>query len=143
MCNFGTDDKNTQVQIELLGVSYYFTRKGVQTSYDVQIPGSESTITNPLPLIQNAFDALQASDNQHAYHFLNEVRKLMAGAHNKERQLVVMLNLKDVLPGLTDRYRRELTQLETSQGTTVSESQKNKLKEKYQNTLNIFIDYLN
>lgn len=131
-----------QHKVELLGMSYYFTRKGIQTSYDVEIPDSGSTITNPLPFIQNVFGALQASDDQHAYSTLNELRKLMAGAHNRERQLIVMLALGEVLPKLTESYRSELAELQSEHGKSSYDFHKKRLEEKHRGNLDTFIDYV-
>ncbi len=135
--------KMEENKVKLIGMSHYFARKTIQTSYDVELPESRDGITNPLPFLSYTFGSLRPSDDSNAYQFLNGLRQLMAGPHNKPRQRMVMLAINDVLPSITSEYEKELSKIQGKKGSELYNTQKGRLDSGYQRILGSFIIYLN
>lgn len=129
--------KMKEEEVRLVGMSHYFSRKCIQTSYDVRNP----EITDPSPYLQHTFRATLPSNNVHAYHFLNGLRQLLAGSLNKEKQLKVMAAVQDILPEWTLRYKVESSKLQGKNGSTLHTSQKERLDEKFRQILSDFVSY--
>ena len=131
--------KMPEQDVNLLGMAYYFARKGIQTSYDIKMPDSTQDYTNPLPLIKNTFAAVKPFDNNYAYTFLNSIRQLMAGKHNEERQRHVMVALMEVLPDIVQQYNDSAGNLPSGKSHTPLRT---KLNDRYKLALDRFVDYL-
>ena len=123
-------------QVVLLGDVFHFSRKFFTTSHDC---GED--VQNPVPLIQNVFDALAASDDKHAAKFLEELNDL--SSNNTYTQGKIVRVAADILPNLTSNYIESLRSLESKQkiGSTQYNSEKAKLDQKQMALLDKIIEY--
>ena len=97
--------KIQEPQVALLGATFYFSRKFFATSHDC---GED--VQNPVPLMQNVFDALAASDDRHAVKVLDELSDISSKHSSNQRKVVAIA--ADILPELIRDYRAALVSLE-------------------------------
>ena len=112
------------VQVSLLGATFHFSRKFFTTSHD-----SGEEVQNPIPLIQNVFDALVTSEDGHAVKVLDALADISSKASYNQRKVEAVVRV--ILPDLIHGYAASLRGLELknnvgSKQYTAEESQLDK-----------------
>lgn len=128
--------KIQEPQAVLLGATFYFSRKFFTTSHDC---GDD--IQNPVPSIQNVFDAIAASDDRHAAKVLEELGELSGKDSPNQRKIVAVIT--DVMPEFIREYATHLRNLESRHrpGSAMYNTEKSKIDQKQMALLDKVIEY--
>ncbi len=130
--------KMQEPQAVLLGAAFHFSRKFFTTSHDC---GED--VKNPVPLTQNVFDSLVASDDKHAAKILEELNDLSSNNTYTQRKVVGVV--AGILPNVTIDYVTSLRNLELKHkaGSTPYNAEKAQLDKKQMTLVDKVLKYTN